>query len=848
MEGTYTYDGVRYDLSAVYRDAEGSVWRATDVDVDGVVPWMSLINDNTDRRQTRSLPDVVENFGPLIRAEHNPSTTRVGDVELPELPPGWMVYVDTEGSGLYSDGDPIPAGSRAAQPEARVSVVSVSFRQPNPDGTPGDRVDYAWPFDQGPLIGKPGTPVKDPETGVCTFTPIDKTFQAKMLAKSSEVLGRKVTLADAAPNLPATEYAKLIAWIDRRDFLGFHNSVHDMHTFRSGLRAGAGGDPSVRDGDYAWDPDSEPGMWVPGQPQRLHMMEPTLEPLANPANNRRSIWCTMVTQKQLIDPLQPAALKPTARRLWGEDATEEEAELKAELSKQGTGLTKRYDLLPWCGSIGRYAAADTALGHRLYEYQLECAEAGTGLPRFWQLHQAEMDLRTTLYRMERRGVAYARDESWAEGERLRELNRELAATMPFDPSKVSQGKRFFFGPRCSRAGVRQHGDKVYPAFCKPACPECGGKNGLGLEPTARTEKLKDPKLDLAEVRDRLVPEGHPWAAEYLTWTKRRNGISKWYVGWAARTGRDGRIRTSFKQCKNDKERAGSAEGGTKSGRLAVGRWQAQAIPHGHLIPEGATPVRRLIGQVPAGTEVVRHDGRREVTPVRRIQYEHDLAAGEIRVVTVIANSTRLWDALDAGADTHAMNTEALFGVDKSHPHFKDLRNAAKRATFGILYGGGVTAIHTQVEAASGMKFSRQAVAEAKDRFFKTYPEFKQFADQAEQRVTRWMGGCGYLKMLDGWRRWYAPEERSTSAVNQVIQGNLARAMIYWMLEIERRIPGCLLLQIHDSLVTEHDDTPEGAKEAQLVSDIGNEVFKKYFGVRGRVMDFKIAPDKWDEKD
>ena len=780
------------------------------------------------------------------------ASTRVGDVELPELPPGWMVYVDTEGSGLYVDGDPIPAGSRAAQPEARISIVSVSFRLPMQDGpnswAEGDRVDYAWPFDQGPLIGKPGTPIKDPETGVCTFKPIDRADQERLLTTYSKVLGRTVTLADAAPNLPAWEYANLIAWLDRRDTLGMHNSVHDMHQFRAGLRAGAGGDPAVTDGMYAWDVDSEPGTWVPGKPQRLHMMEPTNEPLTNPVNNRRTIWCTMVTQKQLIDPLHPAALKPTARRLWGEDATDEEADMKAELSKQGTGLTKRYDLLPWCGSIGRYAAADTALGHRLYEYQINAVDEGAVLPRFWPLHTAEMELRTTLYRMERRGVAYDREQSWAEGEKLRAANKERAGRMPFDPAKPAQAKRFYFGPVCARAKrvTNDEWEGAYYEFCPSTCA-CGGKNGLGLEPTERTEKTQAPKLDISELR-KLVEEGRPWADEYMAWTKRRNSDSKWYTGWSARTGRDGRIRTSFKQCRNDRERAGGAEGGTVSGRLAVGRWQAQAIPHGHLIPEGSVPVRKLIGQVPAGTRLQRYTGEEYVTPVKRFQAEHDLAAGEMRVVTVIAGVTSLWDALDAGADTHAMNAKALFGVDSDHPQFKQLRNAAKRATFGILYGGGVFAIQTQVQAAAGVKLSLKAVKEAKERFFETYPEFKLLADQAEQRVTRWKGGCGYLKMLDGWRRWYAPEEKTTSAVNQIIQSNLARAMIYWMTEVERRVPGCLLLQVHDSLITEHDDTPEGRAECQLVSDIGNEVFQRYFGVRGRVMDFKIEPEMWDEKE
>lgn len=773
--------------------------------------------------------------------------TQVGADRLPELPSGWLVAVDTEGSGLFVDGDPIAAGSRAAQPEARISAVSVSFREPVPDGTgwftPGALVDFAWPFDQGPLLGKPTNPIKDPETGVCTFKVLDQAQQNAMLAVSTKVLGYEVTMANAAPNLPAAEYAKLISWLDRRDNLAMHNSVHDMHQFRAGLRAGAGGAEGVPDGLYAWDPDTEPGMWRPGIQQRLHMMEPSNEPLMA-ARKRREIRCTMVTQKQLIDPLQPAALKPTARRLWGDDSTDEEFELKAELSKQGTGLTKRYDLLPWCGSIGRYAAKDTNLCYNLAEYQDTCADEGAVLPKFWDLYRAEMELRTTLYRMERRGVAYAAAESVAEGTRMRQVNREVAAGLPFDPSKINQAKRYYFSPSCGRARSRD-GDGP-TTFCPATCPECAGKNGLGLEPTSRTEKTDAPQLDIAELR-KLVSENRPFAKEYMDWTKRRNSDSKWYTGWAARTGRDGRIRTSFKQCKNDRERPGTAEGGAKSGRLAVGRWQCQAIPHEHLIPEGATPVRGLIGQVAAGSEVVRYDGRREVTKVRRAQFEHDLAAGEVRVVTVISGSTKFWDALDAGADMHALNAKALFGVDESHPDFKQLRSAAKRGTFGIIYLGGVKAIQTQMELASGMKMKTADVQKAKDRFWAENPEIQAFSDRAVQKVTRWMGGPGYLTMLDGWRRWYDPTEKTVSAPNQVIQGNLARAMIQWMLEVERRVPGCLLLQVHDSLVTEHDDTPEGAAEAQLVSDIGQEVFGKYFGVRGRHMDFGIKPERWDEK-
>lgn len=714
-------------------------------------------------------------------------------------------------------------------------MVSLSFRDPETN----ELLDFAWPFDQGPLIGKPGKPTVDPETGHAEFAIIDQAEQDRILAAMSKVLGRDITMADAAPNLPATEYAKLIAWLDRRDNLTMHNSIHDMPMFAAGLRAGAGSNPEIWDGWGAWDPDSEPGTWELNKPQRLNMMEPTLEPPVNPATRRRAIWCTLVIQKQLIDPLEPAALKKTAKRLWGEDEGTEAEELKDELSKVGVQMTKRYDLLVWAGAMSKYAAKDTQLTARLKEYQLACADNGEVLPKFWDLVKDEMELRTTLYRMERRGVYYAVDRSLAEGAKLRVRNRKIAAVMPFDPSKIAQAKRFYYGPTCSRSADVQvpapgggdpwAEDLTFPTVCEKSCPECGGKNGMGLEPTSRTEKTRQPQLDLTELR-KLVSEGRPWAQEFMAWTKNRNSDSKWYTGWAKRTGKDGRIRTRYKQTKGDFDRASDGKGGTVSGRLAVGRWQAQAIPHGRLIPEDTEPIRSIIGDEP-GYDL----------------YEHDLATGEMRVVTVIAGSTKLWDALDSGADLHAMNAKALFGVDPDHPQFYDLRNAAKRGTFGILYGGGVKALMEQIEAASGVPISMQATKDAMESFFTEYPEFRRLTNQATQKVTRWQGGCGYLTMLDGWRRWYSPSEKTNSAVNQVIQGNLARGMVKWMLAVEREMPGVLLLQIHDSLVTRHTADEAGRKEAEQVSAIGEREFQKYFNVRGRTMTWGISPDRWRDK-
>lgn len=768
--------------------------------------------------------------------------TRVGTELLPELPPHWMTYVDTEGSGLFGDGNPFKSGSNPPAPEARVSVVSVTFRWPVPvpgdpgNWTEGELVDYAWPFDQGPILGKPGRPVTDPETGAATFNPLTQPEVDKYLLKMSEYYGRTITYEEACANLPSAEYGALIRWLDRRDFLGFHNASHDLHVFRYGLRKGAGGDPSIPDGFLAWDPDSEPGQWVAGQPQRVGLMEPSSEPLIQ-YPFRRKVYCTLVVNKQLTEPLEVSALKPTANRLFGDDSSAEQEELKKELTLSkwiAPGMTKRYDILPWPGAMQRYAAKDTRLGHMLYEYQMQLAAEGAVLPRFWELLGDEMKLLVTLYRMVRRGVSYDVKASLAEGEKLKARNREIARRMPFDPSKIAQAKRFYFGPICEVAKLRFDHDSGEDAdwsqlFCPKDCTECAGKNGLGYEPLSYTEKNKDPQLTIDGVKD-LASKGAPFATDYARWSKNRNANSKWYTGWALRAGRDGKLRTSYKQTRADQERPGDAEGGTRSGRLAVGHIQLQAIPHGNRIPEDTVPVRKFIGVEP-GYDL----------------YEHDLATGEIRVVTILAPSYTLWDALDAGQDTHGLNTKAFFKIDENDPHWYDYRNAAKRGTFGLLYGGGVTALRDQMSAAAGIQLSLNTVKEATANFFEVYPEFQRMMIGTEQKVNRWKGGCGYLTMLDGWRRWYKVNEKTNSALNQVIQGNLARAVNQWMIQVEYELPEVLLLQIHDSLITRHPSTPEGRKDAQRVSEIGQEVFERYFAVRNRPMNWGIEPDLWADK-
>lgn len=831
--------------------------------------------------------------------------TKVGKDFLPELPDGWEVAVDTEGSGLAVDGNPVPEPNKPPHPPARISVVSVSFRWPvwneeTKRWDKGEITDFAWPFDQGPVLGKPGAPFAlSEEHKIHDFKILDEAEQARILKIMSNHLKREFTPADVW-NLPPSDYAALIGWLDRRDFLILQNLKHDAHQFRVGLRADAGGFGGV-EGFAKWDLDSEPGQWRLGVDQEVEMCEPSNKPL-KVRKRRRRVHDTMLVQKQLMDQLEVASLKPTAVRLFGEDSDEDEVRLKSELSKIGTGMTKRYDLLMWADGAAMYdyARADTRRTLQIEEYEMERVEAGAVLDNYQALEAKEHRLLISLYRMEKRGVPYDAEGSKAEGERMRAWNKEEAPKFPFDVTKPNAAKRFYFGPICSRSGdaaalawqgvreaeaaaslatrdlaakkeslvpgrngkiaqtkikaVEVAERKVLKAavavqaatqfaewqdalkqmgshgICPASCPECGGKNGLGHEPVEYTEKGA-PQLDELGIQA-LEHEGAPLATQYRAYKKRQKAGNDWYTNWGFKTGLDGFIRTDYRQTVQQDDQYGPKKksAGVKSGRLSCTRWGALQIPKKDLIPEGAAPVRGFIG-VEDDFEL----------------YEHDLATGEFRVAVVLAGISRLWDALDEGLDVHAMNAKALFGVTEDNPRFKTYRQAGKGATFCILYGGGPKALKDQLEKALGEPISMARAAEAIKSFYRTYPEFKRMTEQAVRKVDRQRGGPGFLTMLDGWQRWYSVNEKTNSAFNQVIQGNLARACIEWMVEVERRVPGVLLLQIHDSLVTRHRKGPEGEAEAQMVSDIGNEVFEQYFrlSARGnRTMSFGIEPDKW----
>lgn len=140
-------------------------------------------------------------------------TTRLRD-----LPDGWKVAVDTEGSGLFVDDG------------ARVSIVSYAYRDP----ISNELVSAAIPFDQG-VHDLPLGPKELPKR------------HENRLKKWPEWAQNEVV-----PNLPPGRFAELVEILSRFRLL-YHNAKYDQVTISAGLR-GEGEEPLFDlSGSFFWD-------------------------------------------------------------------------------------------------------------------------------------------------------------------------------------------------------------------------------------------------------------------------------------------------------------------------------------------------------------------------------------------------------------------------------------------------------------------------------------------------------------------------------------------------------------------------------------------------------------------
>lgn len=707
---------------------------------------------------------------------------------LPSLGVGQRVSVDTETSGLYVDGDYKEA------PKARISAVSIAWYCDG-DSMGVDRCgnmelhrhSLAMPFDQGRIGGKPGK-----------WSDALGTYE--ILPHTQECENHQCEWDDCicAPwNLSIEDYKYLIAWLAGQ-WLVMHHKKFDCHMFRAGLRLA---------------------------PETTVDFMPI------------TVWDTMLAQG-VIKPLASSSLKPTCSSQWpGEHSAREAEEVLSALRKNGTGLTWRYDLIAW-DVLGPYAGEDADMTIHLADWQWSLIEEGAIDTEDLDVIHQELDLSELLYKVECRGIGLDKDAMLAAADFMESEVARLAESLPFKPATDNAAKAWFYDTL-----------GLVPIKTTSVCKLCS----LNLETGKSRRKNRDPNcqhvmspsLD-TEVAARLAFEGVQGAVEWKTIANLKSALSKWYRSWPHLCGDDGRIRTQFRQGRIESDRKGQTSGGAISGRLSTERVQTQGVPLDYKIPAGVTPVKKLFRAKPG-----------------HVLKEFDLSNAEVKVAAWLLQSRTLRDACMA-TNVHSANCLVMFedelirtlpadaphipaGLDREelikffesvHPDWDLYRKIAKQTILSLFFGAGIRTMKAQIEMITGRDFKESKVREFKALSEKVVPELPSVSRAMERKANKNIGGCGYVRLVNGRKRWFGWAERTFKAFNSGTQGGVAETMKQWMLMLEEMYPGMMVNQVHDSIWMEIPIEREAEVTAGIIAS-GERLFELTFSTPELRVPFKV---------
>lgn len=187
----------------------------------------------------------------------------------------------------------------------------------------------------------------------------------------------------------------------------------------------------------------------------------------------------------------------------------------------------------------------------------------------------------------------------------------------------------------------------------------------------------------------------------------------------------------------------------------------------------------------------------------------DYSQMELRILAHMSGDPSLLDSFNNGEDIHRATAALVHDVDIDDVT-KEQRSIAKTVNFGILYGMQAYGLSrdTGLPRAEAQQFI--------DRYWERLPGVRTFFDDQIQFGK----DHGYVQTLAGRRR-YLPDLNSSNgmrrqgavrmAMNMPIQGTQADIIKLAMIELQKQLmaqnlPANILLQVHDELVLEVDET------------------------------------------
>lgn len=560
--------------------------------------------------------------------------------------------------------------------------------------------------------------------------PFDQGVRDKLPTFQLDLLGGE------DPNLTEKDWKDLLAWCQERQLI-YHNAKFDVAMMRVGTRHWGGVD-------------------LMGQTH----------------------WDTMLASA-VLEPTNSAALDACCKRAGIGEKTG--LTVVKQWLKAHKLSTKRYDLVPW-EVIEPYVTTDAELTLDLFDHQvdrIEDPEDEEGhAPRF----EREMELLSTLYYMEARGIKYDAAMSLEAAEQLEKRADEIEATMPF-PCVPSEAKRWFFEKE-------------------------------ELPPDRVSEKTGAPSLDEEQLRD-WEAQGVKWAKEYNQVGTLRRAVSMWYRGYPDKIGLDGRLRCNFRQAK------------VKSGRMSVERVQLQAMPKDDKAIEGIPTVRSLL-RAEKGMGL----------------WSLDLSQAELRVAAQYSGCGTMLDLLAKGADIHGVTCEQVMGISRDDPEWKFKRDIAKRLTFGSIFQIGGKKFQATLAKLANIHLPLEECASQVHRWRSLYPEFGVAYRKADKMASSKRYVPLLPKTEYEMKSWLGERDWPHTGWSRIVQGSLAYFFKLWMIEIEKEFPGRMILTIHDSVELELP-LSEGDEIAAAVAAQGQRMATELFMKPETGVIMPVDQERWD---
>jgi DNA polymerase-1 len=197
----------------------------------------------------------------------------------------------------------------------------------------------------------------------------------------------------------------------------------------------------------------------------------------------------------------------------------------------------------------------------------------------------------------------------------------------------------------------------------------------------------------------------------------------------------------------------------------------------------------------------------------------DYSQIELRIMAHLSRDEGLIAAFRKDLDIHRATAAEVFGVAPGKVD-DEQRRRAKAINFGLIYGMSAFGLAKQLGIERG---EAQAYV---DLYFERYPGVKAYMDSTRALARE----QGFVSTVFG-RRLHLPDINAKnvqrrqyaerSAINAPMQGTAADIIKRAMLEVQREIdagklPGRLIMQVHDELVLEVAKSEAGAAQSRLV--------------------------------